>query len=169
MQAGCQTQNSHNLRSYGNIKAVLARYAVRFAAKADNYVAQLAVIHINNAFPHNAARVDIKRIALLNMVVKHGCQKHMGRCYGMEIAGKMQVNVLHRHNLRIAAACCAALNAHAGAERRFAQGNDNFLPDFGKPLCQAYRSGGFAFTGRGRGNGRNQNKFSVRLILHSFN
>ena len=95
---------------------------------------------------------------------------------GVEIARKMQVDVFHRHYLRITAAGSAALNAHAGAERRLAQGNDNALPDFGKALsqigkalCQTNGSGGFAFTGRGRRNSRNQNQFAVGFILHSFN
>ena len=58
----------------------------------------------------------------------------------MEVTGKVQVDVLHRHNLGIAAACSAALNAHAGAEGRLAQSYDNLFAELSQALCQTYGS-----------------------------
>jgi hypothetical protein len=46
----------------------------------------------------------------------------------VEVAGEVQVDVLHRHDLRIAAAGRAALHAEARAERGFAQQIIAFLP-----------------------------------------
>ena len=83
---------------------------MRFSAQSDNNITQLAVIHINNTFPNDPARVDIQSIALLHMVIDHCRKQHVCRCDRMEITCKMQVDIFHRHNLRITAAGCAALD-----------------------------------------------------------
>ena len=46
----------------------------------------------------------------------------------MKIAGKMKVDILHRHHLRIAAAGRAALNAEDRSQGGLPQGDDCFLP-----------------------------------------
>ena len=62
------------LRRAGRKDAVL----VGFAAETGNDMPQLAVVHIDDAFPDDAARIDVKGIALLDGVVGHGCQQHVG-------------------------------------------------------------------------------------------
>ena len=88
---------------------------MRFAAQTDNDITQLAVIHIDNAFPDDPARIDIQYVALLHMIIHHGGEQHMRGSNGMEITCKMQVDILHRHYLRITAAGSAAFDAHAGS------------------------------------------------------
>ena len=55
----------------------------------------------------------------------------------MKIAGKMQVDVLHRHDLRIAAAGRAAFHAEGRTERRLANAQHRLFADvierIGKP------------------------------------
>ncbi len=51
----------------------------------------------------------------------------------MEVAGEVEVDVLHRHDLRIAAAGRAALDAEAGAEAGLAQRRDGLLADALRP------------------------------------
>jgi hypothetical protein len=46
-----------------------------------------------------------------------------------EIAGEMQVDVFHRHHLRVAAACRAALHPEHGPDRRLTQTDDCVLAD----------------------------------------
>ena len=167
MQAACQAKNSHNLGSNGNVKAVLTRYAVSLAAQAYYDVAQLAVVHIYNTLPRNTARVNVQSVALLDMVVQHCCQQHMCGGDSMEVTGKVQVDVLHRHNLRIAAACSAALNAHAWAEGRLAQSYDNLFAELSQALCQTYGSSGLAFACRSRGDSGNQNQLAVFFIFNT--
>ena len=167
MQTAGQAQNSHDLRSNGNIKTVLTRYAMRFAAQSDNNITQLAVIHINNTFPNDPTRVDIQSIALLHMVIDHCRKQHVCRCDRMEITCKMQVDIFHRHHLRITAAGCAALNAHAGSQRRLAQSHDNAFINFGQALGQSYGSSRLAFPCRRRCNSRYQNQLARRFIFHA--
>ena len=134
VQAISQAQNSHNLGGYGNIKAILTGHAMRLATQANYDITQLAVVHIYNALPHNAARVNIQSIALLDMVVQHSTQQHMSTGNSVEVTRKVQVDVLHGHNLGITAASCATLNAHAGAQGGLAQSHDNLFADFVQAL-----------------------------------
>jgi len=47
----------------------------------------------------------------------------------MHVAREVEVQVLHRNDLRVAAAGCAALDPEDGAERRFAQTEDRLGAD----------------------------------------
>ena len=167
MQVACQTENCHNLGSNGDVEAILTRYAMSLAAQTDNDVAQLTIIHIDNAFPNNAARVNVEHVALLDVVVEHCGKQHMRRGNRMEVTGKVQVDVLHRHNLRIAAAGSAALDAHAGAEGRLTQCHDNTLAELMHALCQTNGRGGLAFTGRSRSNRGYKNQLARLLLLYT--
>ena len=55
------------------------------------------------------------------MIVDQRRQQVVGGGDGVEIAGEMEIDVLHRHDLGIAAAGRAALDAEAGPERGLAQ------------------------------------------------
>ena len=90
----------------------------------------------------------------------------MGGGNGVEIAGKVQVDVFHGHHLGIAAAGRAAFDTETGTQRGLAQGNDNFFPDFLQPLGQTYRRGRFPFPGRSRGNGCHQHQLSRFPVFH---
>ena len=91
----------------------------------------------------------------------------MSASNSMEVAGEMQVDILHRYYLGVTAAGSATLNAHAGTQGGLAQSHDNLLPDFVQALSQANSSGGLAFTGRGRGNSGNQHQLTGLLALHT--
>ena len=101
------------------------------------------------------------------MVVEHCCQQHMCGGDSMEVTGKVQVDVLHRHNLRIAAACSTALDSHAGAEGRLTQSYDNLFAELSQALCQTYCSSGLAFACRSRGDSGNQNQLAVFFIFNT--
>jgi hypothetical protein len=60
----------------------------------------------------------------------------------MEIAGEMQIDVLHGDDLRIAAAGGSALDAEHGAERRLAQAETTFLPSLLSPSAKPDAGGG---------------------------
>ncbi len=85
------------------------------AERADDR-AHATVVHVDGAAPGDAAAVDAERIAPINVVVDQRAQQIVGAADGVEVAGEMQVDVFHRHDLSIAAAGGAALDAEAGAE-----------------------------------------------------
>ena len=76
----------------------------------------------------------------------------------MEIPGEMQVDVLHRHHLCVAAAGRAALHAEARPERWLADADGRFLADPVQPVAQADRRGRLAFSGRRRVDRCDQNQ-----------
>ena len=80
---------------------------------------------------------------------------------GVEIAGEMEVDVLHRHDLRIAAAGRTALDAEARAERGLADADDGLLADAVQAVAEADRGRGLAFAGRRRVDGGDQDQLAV--------
>ena len=110
-----EAEHGHDLGGHGDVEAVLAGHAVGDAAQAVHDVAELAVVHVDAAAPDDAARVDVKGVALLDVVVEHGGDEVVGGADGVEVAGEVQVDVLHGDDLGIAAAGSAALDAKHGA------------------------------------------------------
>ena len=83
---------------------------------------------------------------LVEVVVEQGADGVVGRRHGMEVAREVQVNLLHRQHLGIAAARSAALHAEARAEGGLAQGHHGLLADFVQAQRQTYADGRLADT-----------------------
>ena len=94
------------------MKTVLTHNAIALAAQTNRNMAQHPVIHIHDPLPDNPLDVNPQSISLLQMIIQHRRQQIVGAGHGMNIAGKMQIDILHRNNLRPAAAGCSALHAH---------------------------------------------------------
>ena len=108
-----------------------------------------------------AARVDAERVAPVDVVVDQRRQQVVGGGDGVEIAGEVQVDLLHRHDLGVAAAGRAALHAEAGAERGLAQADHRLLADPVQPVAQADRRRRLALAGRRRVDRRDQDQLAV--------
>ena len=116
-----QAEDGHHFRGDRDVEAVLARKAVRDAAERVHDRAERAIVHVEHALPADAALVDAKRIAPIDMIVDQRREQVVGARDGVEVAGEVQVDVFHRHDLGVAAARRAAFDAEAGAERRLAK------------------------------------------------
>ena len=143
-----QAQDCHDLGGDGDIEAVLARHALGLTANAVDNVAQLTVVHIDDALPSDALNVNTELIALLNMVVEHCGQQVIGSTDSVEVAGKVQVDILHGDDLSPAAAGSTALNAKDGAERRLAQGHGTLDAATTQAIGQTDGRGGLALARR---------------------
>ena len=166
-QIAGQTQNRHNFGSNGNVETVFAGNAAGLTAQAADNVAQLAVVHVHNPFPHDFAGINIQGIALLDVVVDESRHEVIGNTNGVEVAGKVEVDVLHRNDLSIAAAGSAALHAKYGAQRGLTQANDRLLAQAAQGVRQADGGGGFALAGRSGTDGSYQYQLGFeRQILH---
>jgi hypothetical protein len=105
-----QAQDRHDLGRHRDVKAGLARKAVGHPAERGHGIAQRPVVHVEHAAPGHPAFVDLQFVAPIDVVVDHRRQQVVGAGDRVEIAGEMEVHVLHRHDLRIAAAGGAALH-----------------------------------------------------------
>ena len=144
---------------------VLARHAVHFTAQADRDVAQAAVVHVHHAGEDHPARVDAERVALLHVVVQHGAEQVVRGGDGVHVAGKVQVDVLHRHNLRIAAAGRAALDAEYRTEGRLAQRDHRVFAELCHRLTEADGRGGLALARGGGVDGGDEHQLAVFTAL----
>ena len=162
---GGQAENCHDLGGDGDVVAVLTRGAVDAAAEAVDDEAELTVVHIDAAAPGDAARVDVEAIALINMVIQHGSQQVVGSADGVEVAGEVEVDILHRDDLRIAAAGRAALDAEDRAEGRLTQSDKDVLAELAHTVGQADRRGGLAFACGGGVDGGDEDELTLRVGL----
>ena len=162
---GRKAQDGHDLGRHGDVEAGLAREAVRYAAEAGHDIAERAVVHVDDAAPGHAALVDFQLIAPIDVVVDHRRQQIVRRGDGMEVAGEMEIHLLHRNDLRVSAAGGTALHAETGAERCLANTDSGLLADGVQTVDKANRRRCLALAGRSRVDRRNQDQLAVGTAL----
>ena len=160
-----EAEDGHHLRGHRDVEARLTRRAMCLAAEADNDVTQGAIIEVEHALPRDAAHVDVECITLLDVVVDDSREQVVRRRDGVEVAREVQVDVLHRHDLRVAAAGSTALEAKAGAERRLAQRDGNLLALTVEGVSEADARRRLALAGRRRVDSRHEDELAIRLLL----
>ncbi len=160
-----EAEDRHHLGGDHDVEAVLARIAVGGAAERDRDVAQRAVVHVEDALPGDAADVDPELVAVVDVVVDHRREQVVGELDRAEVAGEVEVDVLHRHHLRVAAAGRAALHAEHRAERGLAQADHRLLADVVERVAEADRGGRLALARRRGADGRDQDQLAVRAVL----
>ena len=160
-----EAEDRHDLGGDDDVEAVLARIAVGGAAERADDVAQRAVVHVEHAPPGDAAHVDAELVALVDVVVDQRGEQVVGEADGVEVAGEVEVDVLHRHDLGVAAAGRAALHAEHGPERGLAQADHRLLADVVERVAEADRGRGLALAGRRRGDRGDQDELAVRPAL----
>ena len=163
-----QAEDRHHFGGDRDVEAGLARIAVGDAAERTDYLAQRTVVHVHDAAPGDAARVDGERVAPIDVIVDQRRQQVMRRRYGVEVAGEVQIDVFHRNDLRVAAAGGAALHAEGGPERRLAQAQHRLLADVVERVGEADRRGGLAFARRRWRDRGHQDQLAAFLVLERF-
>ena len=83
----------------------------------------------------------------------------------MEVAGEMQVDLVHRQHLRIAASACAPFHSEAWTERWLSQYDSSFFPDFIQTECKTDADCGFSDSGLGRADGGDENEVGLLGFL----
>ena len=101
------------------------------------------------------------------MIVDHRSKQVVGRTDGVEVAGEVQVDVFHRHDLRTAPAGRATLDAETGSERGLPQTNDGAFAQPIQRVAKPHGGGGFALTGRRRAHRCHQNELAVGTVLQA--
>ena len=102
------------------------------------------------------------------MIVDQRREQIVRRGNGVEIAGEMEIDVLHRYHLRITAAGGAALHAERRTEARLAQAQHRLLAYVIKCVGQAHCRRGLSFARRCRRDRRHQDQLAIWLALQRF-
>ena len=95
------------------------------------------------------------------MVVEHCGEEIICRTDGVEVTGKVEVDVLHGHYLSVAAACRAALDAEYGTEGGLTQSHRAPLAYSRKTVCKTDGGRGLSLTRRRGSDGCDENELSV--------
>ena len=160
-EVGSQAEDGHDLARHGDVEASFARVAVGGPAKRGDDFAQRPVVHVDGAAPGHPARVDVELVAPIDVIVDQRREQIVGGADGVEVAGEMEIDVLHGHDLGIAAAGSASLHAETGAEARLAHADDRLLADMIERIAKTDGGGGLAFAGRRGRDGGDEDQLAV--------
>ena len=160
-----EAEDRHHLGRDDDVETVLAGEAVRGAAECHDRVAQRAVVHVEHPLPRDAARVDAQLVAVVDVVVDQRGEQVVRELDRVEVAGEVEVDVLHRDDLRVTAAGRTALDPEDRAERRFAQADERLLPDAVQRVAEPDGRRRLALARRRRADRRHQDQLAVRAVL----
>ena len=160
-----KTKDRHDFGGDDDVEAVLARKAVAGTAESDRDLAQRAVIHVDDALPRDASHVESQLIAVINVIVDERGEQVVREPDRAEIAGEVQIDVFHRHDLGVAAAGCAALHAEHRAEAGLAQADHRLFADLVEGIAEPHRGGGLTLARRRGAQCGDQDEFTVGFVL----
>src|ERR1035437_7918793 len=121
LQIGGKGQDRHDLRGDRDHRLALAGQAVLTAAQADHDPAQCPVADVDNPRPADREGVDSELVAVVDRVVQEGGSQVVGRPDRVDVAGQVEVEILHRDDLAIAAPSRPPLDPEARPQRRLAR------------------------------------------------
>ncbi len=111
LQVGCDRRDRHHLGRGGDVEAGLAQEAVGLAAEPDDDVAERTVVDVHAAPPADRQRIDAEDVSVQQVRLEHGGQQVVRGADRVDVAGEVQVHVLHRDDLGVPATRSAALDA----------------------------------------------------------
>src|SRR5438132_9376001 len=106
------------------------------APKSRHDVAERSVVDVQRPRPGDEAGPDLE-LTMKNGGIDDGRQQVVRRLDGVDVAGEVQVDLLHRHDLGKAAAGAAALDAKERTGRRLPEAERNVGADSSEALRQA--------------------------------
>ena len=129
--------------------------------EADRDMAEGTVVHVEGAWPGDGVGVELELIAVEEVGVDEGGEEVVGGGDGVEVAMKVEVDLVRGFDLGAAAAGGSALHAEDGAEGGLAGGDDGALADVLEALDEADGGDGLAFAGDGGCGGGDENELAA--------
>ncbi len=108
-----------------------------------------------------ACGIEIEGVAVEEMRVDQCGEKVVRGGDGVEVAVKVEIDLLCRFYLRAATARGSALHAEDRTERRLARGDDGFFADLFETLHKADRGDSLAFARDGRRSRGDKDEFAA--------
>ena len=153
MQVAGDGDDRHHLGRGRDVEARLTGVTIGAAAEPDDDVAQRAVVDVDATPPRDRERVDAELVSVQEVRLEHRGEQVVRGADRVDVAGEVEVHVLHRHHLGVAAAGRAALDPEDGAERCLAETQHRPLADLAESLRQRDRRRRLSLAG-GRGRDR---------------
>ena len=163
VERGREAEDRHDLGGDDDVEPVLTRKAIAGAAEADGDIAQRPVVHVDDALPGDAPHVDVEDVAVVDVVVDEGREQVVRERDGAEVTGEVQVDVLHRDDLRVAAAGGPALHPEDRAERWLAQADHRVLADGTQAVAEAHARRGLALARGSRADRGDEDELGRRI------
>ena len=107
--------------------------AVLASAEPDDDVAQRPVADVEDAWPEDPVRVDAERVLVVEAVVEERAGQVVRGADRVDVARQVEVEILHRDDLAVAAAGRAALDPEHRPERRLADADRGPVADALRP------------------------------------
>ena len=101
------------------------------------------------------------------MVFHHRRQEIMGGADGMDVSGKVEVDIIHRENLRVTGTARPTLDPKDRPDGGFPKRQDHPFSLTPHRFGQPNGGGGFSLSGLGRGHGGDQDQLAVGTAFDS--
>ena len=160
-----QAKDGHDFRSRSDVEARFLGDAVGLRAQACYDVTERTVVHVQYTTPEDFLQTEAIVTVLVCIVVEQSRDHVVGRSNGVEVAGKVEVDFLHRKHLCVSATSRTTLHTEAWTERRFTKGYDGLLANLVHTQRQTYRYGSLTDTRLGRCNSGNQNQITLLYLF----
>jgi hypothetical protein len=132
--------------------------------RADDDVAQAPVADVDDARPQDPVRVDAERVLVVEAVVEERAGQVVRGADRVDVAGQVEVEVLHRDDLAVAAAGGAALDPEHRPERRLADVDRRLLADVVEALGEPDRGRRLALAERRRRDRGDEDVLAARAL-----
>ena len=163
---GCgEAEDGHEFRCRRDVESALGRDAGGGAAQSGDDMAELSVVDVEDALPESLAESEALGGMLVDVVVQQGGYHVVCGGDGVEVAGEVEVDLLHRQHLCVAAACCTALHAEAWSEGRLAEGQHGLLAYLVHAQGQSDADGGLAVAGLCGADGGDEDELVLLCLL----
>ena len=150
VEVGGQGQDRHDLGRDGDLPLGLASTPFSLPPRPTMTLRIARSLMSTTRGHSDRARLDAQRVLVVEVVVEEGGGQVVGGADRVVVAGQVEVEVLHRDDLAVAAAGRAALDPEHGAQARLADRHRGLLADPVQALGQADRRGRLALAQRRR-------------------
>ena len=140
---------AHDLARRSDVEAGLARRSVRTSAETGDHVAQVPVVHVHAPAPGDRERIEPGGVPVVEVRVDERGEEVVRGRDRVQVAGEVEVQVFHGHDLRVAASGRASLDPEHRTQRGLAQAQDRLAPEHAETLGQRDRRRRLALA-RGR-------------------
>ena len=146
---------------------ILSRNTVNLRSETYGDVSERTVIGVGNSGEENSSLVDTELVALMEMVVDYRAKEIVCRGDRVEVAREMEIDVVHRHYLRVSAACRAAFDTENRSERGLSERDYRVFADLVHRHTETYGGSCLSFTCGCGVDGGHENELAVWLVLCS--